>query len=1008
MTPGRLASLIAFSLMWGLPARAQSPSYIYGHIADPSAAGAPGASVSVVNEDNGFRHSAVSQNDGAYSVGPLRPGSYKLTVRKEGFRTMIRFHVRLDGIGPARADFALSLGSVQETITVEDTPDRLAGGRRDEVAVNTQISQDEIEKLPLDASGLLGLAELAPGTTVVPATRGDPGQFVTDGQRPNTNSFAVDGISMNQGVSAGGVPAQTSGGSLPVLSAFGSLDSLIPTGSVEEFEIRTSTSAAKFGRLPGAAVAVTSRSGSDEFHGAAGYTFRDQFLAANDWFANQAGEARQAFSENGVNGALGGPLWRNRTFFFLAYERIALVQPFTWLEPEPSLAARAAAPSWAQPALALFPIPNGPSLGNGLAAWNGSDSRPAGLQAGSLRIDHAFSDRLALFAHYSDSPSDNQFGEPLTDHLNFRSWSGTIGLSFHPSSDVGWDLRLNGSDTAALSVWSGAAGCTLEPLAALLLPAAPSCDELVRFEIDGVGQLVSGSEGQRWQRQWQAVQSISWKRGSHSIQAGADFLRIEPERRDANGTLSIIADNLAALDDTDSFWEARSPPVDQSTRVDELSLWLHDTWQPLPRLTVVAGLRWEYSPPPPALAAAWDATCIDPDVACFLDPAQDIVQPESRPLWLTPYGHFAPRLGFAYSPGKNARTVFRAGAGLYYDSSLSIATDVINDGPLSLGFESARNGLFSTDLIYGFLPNLRLPRVTEWNVSLEHSLSAHDLVSIGYVGSAGRDLIRREVGGLGSTPTNWVALTTNDGSSNYNALTAQYRRRLGRGLEALVSYAWSHSMDNASSDSFLLWAGSGLTPGGDYGSSDFDLRHSASASFDWALPGFAHGWSLDGIVRGRSGFPITVLESEEYEGISFMNAFRPELVPNVPLWIAAPNSPGGRILNPLAFSAAPAGLEGDLGRNAITGFGMWQLDLSLRREFRLADRRSLELRIAAFNALNHPNFADPVRFLDSPYFGQSTSMLNLMLGTGSPGSGLSPLLESGGPRSVEVMLRFRF
>jgi hypothetical protein len=605
---------------------------------------------------------------------------------------------------------------------------------------------------------------------------------------------------------------------------------------------------------------------------------------------------------------------------------------------------------------------------------------------------------LALFAHYLDSPSYNQFGATQVNYLDFHSWSGTLGLDFHPSADVVLAIRLNRSQTAAESAWRGATGCELEPLAALLQPGVPSCDELVRFEINGVGQLVSGREGDRSQRQWQAVESLSWKRNSHTIHGGADFLRIAPERRDANGTLSIVANSLALLNNTSSFWDARSPALNQSTLVADLSLWVHDTWQPFPRLTVVGGTRWEYSPAPPVTAAPVD----------FLDPVSSTIRQEVRPLWLKPYGHFAPRLGLSFAPGKNGRTVLRAGAGIYYDSSLSIATDVINGGPLSLDFSSPRNGLFSTILSYGFMPNLRLPQVVQWNASLEHSLSIRDVVSLGYVGSKGRDLIRREVGGLGSSPTNWEALTTNNGFSRYDAFLAQYRRRMARGLEALFSYSWSHALDNASSDSFLVWAGSGLTPSSDRGSSDFDLRHSATLSFNWALPGAAHGWSLDGILRARSGFPMTVLDAEQYAGIPFTNVFRPNLVRNVPVWIADRNAPGGQSLNPQAFTRATGAQQGDLGRNAIAGFGMWQLDLAVRREFRFADRRSLELRIQAFNALNHPNFADPVRFLDSPYFGQSTSMLNLMLGTGSPASGLAPLLQNGGARSVEAVVRFRF
>src|SRR5215469_15428134 len=143
MTPGRLVSLFAFGLLCVVGGHAQSSatgssSYIFGRVVDPSDTGATSVSVSVVNEDNGFRHATMSDDSGAYAVGPLTRGSYKVTVRKEGFRTMIRFHVRLDGTTPARADFALSLGSVQETMTVEDSPEQ---NRLDEVAVHTQLSR---------------------------------------------------------------------------------------------------------------------------------------------------------------------------------------------------------------------------------------------------------------------------------------------------------------------------------------------------------------------------------------------------------------------------------------------------------------------------------------------------------------------------------------------------------------------------------------------------------------------------------------------------------------------------------------------------------------------------------------------------------------------------------------------------------------------------------------------------------------------------------------------------
>jgi len=204
--------------------------------------------------------------------------------------------------------------------------------------------------------------------------------------------------------------------------------------------------------------------------------------------------------------------------------------------------------------------------------------------------------------------------------------------------------------------------------------------------------------------------------------------------------------------------------------------------------------------------------------------------------------------------------------------------------------------------------------------------------------------------------------------------------------------------------------------GSERGPSDFDIRHAVRAAFTYELPRrstgplarFTNGWAVDGIFLARTGFPIDVLDSGQFMGLTLANAFRPDLVSGQPIWIADASAPGGRRLNPAAFSPAPQFVQGNLGRNTITGFGMAQADLALRREIPVREGRSVELRLEAFNALNHPNFADPVSFLASPLFGYSPSMLNVMLGSGSPGSGLAPMFQAGGARSVEASVRFRF
>ena len=1010
MSLRRRAVLIVLFSLGAVPAAAQGDSVLYGRVADTSDGGILDASVSVVNEDSGARRVTHSEIDGSYSVASLQSGVYTITVRKEGFRAAIRFGVRLDPAAGTRADFNLPVGSMLETITVTGTAPML---ERTDASTGAMFEQDEIARLPLNGGGLLNLLEMVPGTNVTPATRGEAGQFTANGQRPNSNYFTVDGVSVNNGITAGGLPAQSTGGTLPALSAFGSMDSLISLEAVQDVRTQTSTTVAEFGRLPGASIGLNSQAGSNEFHGSTLYRTRHELTSANDWFANQAALDRLPLRLNSITQTFGGPLKHNRSFFYLSYEHMNLDQPFVWTQPVPSLAIRETFAPWAQTAVALFPAPNGTALGKNTGAWTGHNVQPAGLNTGGARFDQAITARVSFFGRYNDSPSTNTFGGIQVNRLSLRSQSLTLGMNARPTANITTDVRVNESQSTADSLWlqSGSVTspeCALQPLTTQFLNITEPCDYLVRLTISGIGQLESGREGARKQRQFQTVGAVSYRHGNHAFGIGADYRRITAVRRDASGTLALIADQVTDLAGTRNLWTSSHAPVNETAQVQELSLWIQDTWQPIKSLTIAAGLRWEFSPAPVPASKVY-----------FYDPVgEQLVLKAGQPLWHTSYRDFAPRLGLAWRLGREGRTVVRAGGGLYYDSSLSIATDILNGGPLNIEqFTSSSHSPFSSQLTYGFMPGLSLPEIKQWNVSLEHGFTANDVVSLGYVGSSGRGLIRREFGSPADSFTSFTALTNNNGTSDYNAMQLQYRRRFQAGLELQGAYTWSHSLDIASSDSFLVWTGAGSPPSNDHASSDFDLRQSFTGSLSYQMPRnwirpsrrrLLGAWLLSSVVRSRSGFPLTIQQQEEYTGISLVNAFRPDLVYGQPLWVSDANSPGGRRLNPLAFHTTPDRQQGTLGRNIIPGFGMWQVDLSVSREFRASDRVTLQFRLEAFNAFNHPNFADPVKFMDNPLFGQSSSMLNMELGTGSPGSGLSPILQSGGPRAFQASFRLHF
>jgi hypothetical protein len=985
-----LHKLTLFSFLLIASTRAQNSTYVSGLISDASAASVPGAVVTVVNEDLGFRRETLSRSDGTYYVSSLEPGSYKITVRKPGFRTMIRFAVKLTEGHPARADFSLVIGSIQETITVEGETASLSAT---DTSVTTLVGRDLIEPLPVNGRSLLHVLEFAPGLIVTPATNGEAGQFTVNGQRPNANLFLIDGLSANSGVAAGGSPAEATGGTLPGMTAFGSLDSIASLDELQDVRIQTSSANAQFGRLPGAQVSVTSQSGSNGLHGSILYGLRNQVLDANDWFANQQGLPRVQLNLQHVVPEVGGPLWRNHTFFFVSYEHLQFSQPMVFRSPVPAIEPRQNATDWAQRVLDLFPQPNGPLYGNNLAEWTGQATRPGRLDGGSVRIDQAIMSRLTGFARYHESASSVEFGSTPVNWLDLRTGTITSGVNYAAGPDVILDLRANGSRTGTRSAWqpavSGLPTCYLAPVASALISGSTGCDFLTRVSIAGAGQVVAGSEGRRSQVQDQIAQTLTMNHRSHAIRIGADFRQLQPYRRDANPALNIIANSVNDFFGSGNLWTSSSPAKLVSGRVREISVYAHDTWQINRNLTATFGVRWEISPAPVSSQTASYFTLL----------AGHAVAP-NHPIWQSNY-NLAPRGGIAYR-FRGGSTILRAGAGLYFNSSLSLATDLVNDGPLNVAqYGSARYAPFSSTLLFGFSPGLQLPRVAQWNVSVERMLTDHDAISAGYVGASANNLIRREIGGEGSTDLTWLALATNHGESAYHSMQAQYRRRFAGGLQALVSYAWSHSTDNSSSDGNLYWAGAGMSPGSDHASSNFDVRQSFTAGFSWQIP-HAFGWTLDGVLRVRSGFPINILNTGQFLGVPFENVYRPNLVGGVPLWV------DGRRINPSAFRATPDGTQGNLGRNALTGFGMNQVDLAMHRDLVLRDQHSIEVRIEAYNALNHPNFADPTRILASPLFGRSVSMLNSMLGTGSPGSGLSPLFQSGGPRSVQLALRYRW
>src|ERR1700685_2516838 len=417
----RLAFVI-MALLLAAPLLAQNAE-ISGLITDPSGLAVPNARVAVQSADTDAKRTVSSNQRGEYSVPALLPGPYNITIEANGFKTIHQNGVAVEVDQRARLDFALAVGSTTEIITVQGSAPLLNAS---DASVSTLIGNQFVENLPLNGRSFSSLIDLTPGVVLTPANNYEGGQFSVNGQHPDANYFTVDGVGANLGVSASNL-SQGGAGQLPATSAFGGTSNLVSLDALEEFRILASTFAPEYGRTPGAQISVVTKSGTNTFHGTAFEYFRNDKLDANDWFANANGLASPELRQNDFGGVLGGPIVKNKLFFFGSYEGLLVRQPQVADTYVPSLASRQNAPAAVQPLLNAFPLPNGPDLGNGTAGFSASYSNPSTLNSSGIRIDYLPWQRVTLFGRYSDAPSSmDQRGGPAyaysdSEHIKYRT-----------------------------------------------------------------------------------------------------------------------------------------------------------------------------------------------------------------------------------------------------------------------------------------------------------------------------------------------------------------------------------------------------------------------------------------------------------------------------------------------------------------------------------------------------------------------------------------------------------
>lgn len=705
-------------------------------------------------------------------------------------------------------------------------------------------------------------------------------------------------------------------------------------------------------------------------------------------------------------------------------------------------------------------------------------SYPTELDAVSVRIDQRFSSSFSVFGRYADSPSEQRFRSFPSQENQFKKRTRflTAGATWAISPRVVSDTRFNYSaDRGEFDFASVAVDGVILPPDSLLFPSfAPRETTAVSILTAGFGpngvtaaNLTQGKTLGAKQRQINVVENLTLVASSHELKLGADYRLLRP----IQDTRSLSVSYAFATEASRSTGIPTSIQVQAFAPITDFyahnfSAFVQDTWRLSKRLTLTYGLRYEVNPPPSGDRLPYQIEGLDsPLTATLAEPG--------TPLWETKWDNFAPRIGFGLALSEKNDLVLRGGFGIYYDTGQGTALRgyssfpynvfktisspaqlrfPANDADLQPPFLDQAPPPYSSSF-FVFDHDLELPYTRQWSLTLEKGLGRDQVVSAGYVGAQGRRLLRNEqlqnfnaayagarfgldqavvvinpeifgpdLNSAAAFSGSTVSVTRNASESDYHALQAQFRRRLSRGLQALASYTYAKSLDDVSDETVTGLPFSPQIFALERGPSDFDIRHTLVAAITYDIPllktieplkAVFGDWSVDAIGRYRSALPFNAI-AQVFDPLNVGSTRRLDVKPGIPVYLDDPAAPGGKRLNPDAFAVPAPGVQGNLGRNALRGFGMHQIDLSLRRQFGLTERLRVQFRAEFFNVFNTPSFAEPAGAFGSVTFGIAQSMLGRSLSgnTGATQTGPSPgfnsLYQAGGPRSIQFSLKLLY
>ncbi len=991
-------------------------SGLTGTVSDPSGLRLAQTHIIAEQTSTQLRRETISDSTGNYDIAELPVGTFTVTFEHPGFQTLKFVDVE-QVIGRTHTlDATLKVSGGVEMVEVSIGSAVLD---RSTSAVTGLTEKTQAEELPLNGRNWSELTAFVPGAVDTGGSNQRSIRFA--GRGLDDSNFTYDGVD------ATNVVNQTQRAWVRLA---------IPLDAIAEFRVDSLMATAEEGATGGAQLNVTSPSGSNRFHGRLFEFLRNDLFDAPEptWASN--GESQQPLRLNQFGGSLGGPIERDKTYFFLASEAYRQVWGYPVSGDVPSAALIATVPS-SSPVYGImnaYPVAGSRSI---VAATSDpnidlltcSCTQVVNENSAMLRLDQHFSAKTTGFMRFNyDRSVDTQPLSAAATDLQQRvstPVNGALELLHIFNSHLVNESKLGFNRATSNSYNSSKTGAIYQ-IAISTGPGPGFVTQNYTYDSIYVGNTFSG------------IDNLTWVHGRQTIKAGGEFRHIQLNQEygeHGKVTFSTI-ENLAKNLVKSATLTGALPTND--LRKNDISGYAQDEFKPRPNLTLNLGVRYtvfQIFNEANGKANPFDFETCGAQGFCGIGTS----------FGQQNYGDLDPRVGLNWSPGKDGKTVVRAGFGTYHeDGQLDDQNLPAKNEVPSYSVKSATS-MQLTYPVDSYLtgPGTISPNaeqrdrkdsyVEQWDLSVQRELPANFVSTVSYLGSHGVHLLETDVvnlidpaTGLAQYPAFAPAIGWRGsvGMSSYNGLSMTLRRPFSNGLLVAVNYAYTHEIDNGSNGS---GDGDELSPQNpmclkcDRASGAWDARHVINGNAVYQLPfgqgkpmlnergtasAIAGNWELTTTALARAGFPVNVLMPSSYtapDGAS--GTERPDLVPGVSL-----TPPGGKTvtewINPAAF-AAPAGEFGDAPRDLVRGPGTWQIDLGAAKTISLEERGRIEFRAEFFNIFNHPQLGQPQSTFNpsnTSGFGTIINTVNLNTSIVSP---ITPV-GSGTPREMQFALRLEF